>query len=308
MRIRPPTTRIHGSGTVSIGRKINPAHNPSARAGYGYAYDQIRNNTLVFGGFFNDASTSTYFGDTWTLSGAATPTPTTAVTITVPAGVQFSFNSVTYTGSQTVNIAPGLYTLSTSATQSIGVGTQAVFTPWSDRRDYTQRERGRIRCEHHGNFRNSILLTTIASPAGDGTVAGGGFYNAGTAATVTATANTGFGFSNWSGACSGSGACSVTMSAPASVTANFAATSVQFTINVPAGIQFSFNGTTYTGTQTVTLGPGSNPLSTTTPQSTGVGIQAAFASWSDGGAIAHNVSAHAFQCNRSQVISILNIC
>ena len=65
-------------------------------------------------------------------------------------------------------------------------------------------------------------LTTSVSAAGGGTVSAGGAYDAGTAVTVTATPNSGYVFSNWTGACTGSGACSVTMNAARAVTAHFA--------------------------------------------------------------------------------------
>ncbi len=47
-------------------------------------------------------------------------------------------------------------------------------------------------------------------------------YNAGTAVTLSAGPASGWSFTGWSGACSGSGGCTVTMSADASVTATFA--------------------------------------------------------------------------------------
>lgn len=48
-------------------------------------------------------------------------------------------------------------------------------------------------------------------------------FNSGTAVTLTASANSGYRFSGWGGACSGTGSCRVTMSAAQTVTANFAA-------------------------------------------------------------------------------------
>jgi hypothetical protein len=70
------------------------------------------------------------------------------------------------------------------------------------------------------------VLTTTVSPAGGGTTnpsAGTHTISEGTVVTVTATANTWYTFDHWSGACTGSGACSVTMDADRSVTANFTA-------------------------------------------------------------------------------------
>jgi hypothetical protein len=55
-------------------------------------------------------------------------------------------------------------------------------------------------------------------------------FTAGTQVTLTATPADGWGFSGWSGACSGVGNCVVTMNAAQSVTATFALT--QYTLNV----------------------------------------------------------------------------
>ena len=67
-------------------------------------------------------------------------------------------------------------------------------------------------------------LTTAVSPGGGGTInpaAGVHTYASGTVVDVTATPAAGYAFSSWSGACSGAGACAVTMDADKSVTANF---------------------------------------------------------------------------------------
>ena len=73
-------------------------------------------------------------------------------------------------------------------------------------------------------------LTTAVSPPGGGTIspaAGTYSYNNGQVVSVTATPNAGYTFSAWSGACTGSGTCLVTMDANKTVTANF-------TANVPS--------------------------------------------------------------------------
>ena len=70
--------------------------------------------------------------------------------------------------------------------------------------------------------RITYVLTTTPSPANGGSVSGGGRYNSGTTVSVTATPNAGWRFTVWSGDCEGTGACSVTMDGPKSVTARFA--------------------------------------------------------------------------------------
>ncbi len=74
-------------------------------------------------------------------------------------------------------------------------------------------------------------LTLAVNPSGAGTTNPPVGVNAvaqGSTVTVTATANTGYAFSSWSGDCTGSGSCSVTMNGNKSVTANFAS-SIEFT-------------------------------------------------------------------------------
>ena len=61
----------------------------------------------------------------------------------------------------------------------------------------------------------------------------------------------------------------------------------------PAGLSFSVDGTTYTSTQSLTWNIGdSHTIATTSPQTSG-GTQNTFASWSDGGAMSHSVTASA---------------
>jgi hypothetical protein len=59
-------------------------------------------------------------------------------------------------------------------------------------------------------------------------------YSSGTAVNVTATAGVGYAFDHWSGACSGSGLCSVTMDGDKSVTAHFVAVST-YSLDLVAG-------------------------------------------------------------------------
>ncbi|MDY0013038.1 MAG: InlB B-repeat-containing protein [Rhodocyclaceae bacterium] len=69
--------------------------------------------------------------------------------------------------------------------------------------------------------------TVTSSPTGiscgTGCASASSSYTAGTVVTLTATPASGYSFAGWSGACSGTGSCVVTMSAAKSVTANFGA-------------------------------------------------------------------------------------
>ena len=95
------------------------------------------------------------------------------------------------------------------------------------------------------HFTRTYTLTTAASPSGGGTVSGGGTHDSGTDATVTATANSGYRFDRWSGACTGTGTCSVTMNANRSVTAHFIARYALTTSASPSGGGTVSGGGTY---------------------------------------------------------------
>jgi hypothetical protein len=89
----------------------------------------------------------------------------------------------------------------------------------------------------------SFTLTLTKSGTGTGTVASSppgiscgsscsAKFDSGAAVNLTATPDSGSTFAGWSGACSGTGACSVTMDVAKSVSANFTANPGSFTLTV----------------------------------------------------------------------------
>jgi Divergent InlB B-repeat domain len=192
------------------------------------------------------------------------------------------------------------HTIATSSPQN-GAGVQNVWSSWSDGMAIS-----------HGitvppspttytaTFNTSYQLTMVASPSADGSVTppSGSYYAGGAIIPVTATANAGFQFTNWTstgGTFDSSTSASTNFhmpSAPATVTGNFANSTVQITVGTsPAGLSFTVDGTTYTSTQTFTLNIGSShTIATTSPQAAGAGVQYAWSSWSDSGAISHNIT------------------
>ena len=116
----------------------------------------------------------------------------------------------------------------------------------------------------------------------------GGFFNSGATANITATANVGFTFVNFTGAAtSTSNPLSLLIDAPKSITANFSANTVNVTVNsIPAGRSFTSSGLGCPGggvtPQLLAWTPGANCLVTfNSPQSGGVGTQFTFARWED---------------------------
>ena len=178
------------------------------------------------------------------------------------------------------------------------------FTDWSDGSTANPRTfiAPSVPTTYTANFSQgttSYELTAAANPANGGTVSpASGSYPSGTVVNLSATANSGYVFTSWTGnvASANSAATTVTMNAAESVTANFsAASTVRVTVGTsPAGLSFSVDGTTYTNTQTLTWTSGStHTLANTSPQTPTTGTENTFASWSDGGAISHSVTASA---------------
>src|SRR5579884_2703772 len=81
-----------------------------------------------------------------------------------------------------------------------------------------------------GSGRVMSLPSGINCP---GTCTTGVYY--GNSITLTASASAGYSFAGWSGACSGTGSCTIVMYTPQSVTAAFAPVQETFTVNVSGG-------------------------------------------------------------------------
>ena len=175
------------------------------------------------------------------------------------------------------------------------------FTDWSDGSTANPRTfiAPSVPTTYTANFSQgttSYELTAAANPANGGTVSpASGSYPSGTVVNLSATANSGYVFTSWTGnvASANSAATTVTMNAAESVTANFsAASTVHVTVGTsPAGLSFSVDGTHYASAQTLTWTIGSSHTIATTSPQTSSGTETSFASWSDGGAISHSVTA-----------------
>ena len=116
------------------------------------------------------------------------------------------------------------HTVSTTSPQSVGSGTQLVFAHWWDgttgSSDTITAAAGTT---YTVTFTAQYYLTTAVSPSGGGTVSPpSGWYNSGTQVTLSASANGGYQFTNFTGTATGGSGLIVTMNGPATETANFA--------------------------------------------------------------------------------------
>ena len=194
------------------------------------------------------------------------------------------------------------HTIATTSPQTPIAGTRYTFANWSDGGAISHpvtASAGTL--SYTASFTTSYLLTSGVSPSGSGTVSpvSGSYYAAGTPVPLVATAaNTGYKFVNWTGpvASASSASTSVTMSGPASVTANFVVNNVGVTINTtPAGLAVSVDGgAPHAAPVTISWQVGSpHTIATNSPQMPVAGTRYTFSNWSDGGAISHSVTASA---------------
>jgi hypothetical protein len=137
------------------------------------------------------------------------------------------------------------------------------------------------------------FLSTAVSPPGAGNIyPASGWYNAGTQATVTASANAGYQFTGFSGSLAGGSPGYVIMNSNKSVTANFTQTAITQTItSVPTGLSLTVDGGACTAPCVRQWQAGTNHTIAAATQSGGSGTQYLFSSWSDNGASTHTITA-----------------
>jgi Divergent InlB B-repeat domain/Abnormal spindle-like microcephaly-assoc'd, ASPM-SPD-2-Hydin len=260
------------------------------------------NGTWALYAMDNSGNGAASIGGGWCVN-ISPPAVQTTIT-TSPAGLLVSVDGGTATTAPLVeNWVPGSsHTIATTSPQSGGTGVQYVFSSWSDSGAISHSITvPSTATTYTASFNTQYQLTTQASPPADGSVtpASGGYYAAGAAIPVTATANAGFTFSNWTstGGSFGSttsASTNFTMpAAPATVTGNFGNSSVQITITTtPANLLVSVDGGTATAAPLVenwVIGS-SHTIATTSPQSGGTGVQYVWSNWSDSGAISHSIT------------------
>ena len=238
-------TQIDSGGTSTLTADLT--HNSNGTGGF-----SVPNGTPVsFGGTLDSSvnptgttltsgqATSTYTAGSSPGNGTGTATVDNqqvstpvdilvSVTVTTsPANLLITVDGTSYTAPQSFNWVVGSsHTIATTSPQTGPSGTQYVFSSWSDSGTQSHSVTAPTsETTYTANFNTQYQLTTGVNPAGGGTVTptSGGFYNSGASVPLTATANAGYSFVNWTGnvASSTSASTSITMTAPQSVTANF---------------------------------------------------------------------------------------
>ncbi|HEY6768254.1 MAG TPA: choice-of-anchor D domain-containing protein [Candidatus Sulfotelmatobacter sp.] len=259
------------------------------------------NGTWALYAMDNSGSGPATIGGGWCVN-ISPPAVQTTIT-TSPAGLLVSADGGTPTAAPLVeNWIPGSsHTIATSSPQT-SAGVQNTWNSWSDSGAISHSITVQpTATTYTATFDTQYQLTTQASPPADGTVtpASGSYFAAGATVPVTATANGGFQFSNWTssgGTFDSTTAASTNFhmpAAPATVTGNFATSLVQITVTTsPAHLLVSVDGGTATAAPLVESWiPGSShTIATTSPQSGGTGTQYVFSSWSDSGAISHSIT------------------
>jgi len=153
-----------------------------------------------------------------------TSNPTITVD-TMPSGRAITVDGTPYTAPHTFSWAVGSsHSIGTSTPQAGSTGTRYVFASWSvggaNPQSITVPNSDMT---YTANFNTEYLLTTNVNPAAGGTITAGGWFGAGAAPSISASANAGYQFAGFSGNLSGlTTPQPVTMNAPRNVVANFA--------------------------------------------------------------------------------------
>jgi len=257
-------------------------------------------------GTFTFTNDGNGFTGSYTPTGSNTPVPfsgnpsteplVTNVVATEPPGQLIQVDGVTYTAPQVVNWTAGSSHTIGAVSPQAASGTQYLFINWGDGLAQIHSVVApNIPTTYTATYRTQYLLTLNSGNGGTVNTAGG-YYDAGTLLSLAAVANAGQTFSGWSGSGYQSytglnNPATVRMNSPIAETASFAAIVSSTITTNPPGLQVTVDGSTLTAPQVVTWVPGSShSIGVPSPQGSG-GTQNSFTSWSDGGALSHNVLA-----------------
>ena len=143
-----------------------------------------------------------------------------------PTGLSFVVDGTTYTSTQAFSWTPGSsHTLATTSPQNGGTGVRYVWNSWSDSGAISHTVAPTKNTAYTAKFSTQYYLTMNTGSGGKVTPTSG-WRNSGATTSISATAATGYTFSNWSGSGTGSysgtnNPSSITMGGPITETAIF---------------------------------------------------------------------------------------
>lgn len=226
--------------------------------------------------------------------------PAATITLsTSPPGLAMQVDGVTYNTTTSLTWPLGsTHIVSVPVQQTTGQPTRYQFESWNDGGSAEHMVTASRPGPLVATYRAYYQLNVNALPAGSGTVlaqptSGDGYYAGGTTVNLNPIPTTGYAFSSWSGALSGSLAQQgILMNGPKAVTANFTLAPVPVTIATnPPGLPITVDSTNYTSPQTFQWTSGSpHTFSATTPPLT-AGTRYSFVSWSNGGSQSQTITA-----------------
>ena len=240
------TTQYQLTMTAGAGGTTNPASG-FFNSGQVVPISATPNSGFSFGGWTGSGSGS-FTGSTnpanVTMNGPITETASFSqndIQVTVqtnPVGRSFTVDGTTYTSTQVFSWTPSSsHTIATTSPQSGATGTQYVYTSWTDGGAISHTVSPATATTYTANFTTQYQLT-MTSGAGGQVSPASGFFDSGQTVQISATPNSGFSFSSWTGSGTGSftgsnNPATVNMNGPITETASFAA------LGPPPGIQFS---------------------------------------------------------------------
>lgn len=227
-RVYPSTC----TGAVAIGSAPLTIGRFSGGNGIAATLDELRisagtprSAAWITTGFNNQKTPGTFYavGASETNGGGS---PATTVTIASnPAGRAIVVDSFNCTSPCVYQWTPGSsHTVAITSPQAGTAGTQYAFATWSDGGAQSHTITAPASSTTYtANFTTQYFLTTAASPVAGGSISpSSGWFNSGSAVAISASVNSGYLFSSFSGALSGATTPqNLTMIAPSTVTANF---------------------------------------------------------------------------------------
>lgn len=241
----------------------------------------------------------------WTLSGTEVSTSSNyTFTVTSNRNLVANFSVVSYTVTTSSNptsggntTGNGTFNSGSSVTVNASPSAGYQFVNWSEGGTAVSTSQGYtfIITANRTLVANfslvSYTISTSSLPSGGGTTSGGGSYNYGESATVTATPLTGYRFVNWTvGGTEVSTSASYTFNVTASrsLVANF--TTLTYTITTttsPAGVGSATGGGTYNYGASATV---------TAAAATGY----RFVNWTEGGTVVSTTASYTFTVNSNR--------